>query len=219
MLATLLIWLSVAVAVLALTDLFLSTAQKDWLSNAVLKLWSILDEAKAWSFADWLKEPRPIWWLAISFGLLIGIHEAWQNWTTEHERVLAEHLQWVPWLRLLELTLYTVFVTLLARVIFARLSKFTSGRLATSAALLWLIVLAGMLSIVLLTRRTDFGWFQVTSLMLLGVPSFVFLCLLMILVARALAYIGSAILYVGEFIVHRIAEYPKGPVLAISAFF
>jgi hypothetical protein len=58
MLATLLIWLSGAVAVLALLDLFLSKTQKAWLSNAVIKAWSILDEAKEWSFTDWLKMPK-----------------------------------------------------------------------------------------------------------------------------------------------------------------
>src|SRR6516164_116699 len=60
MLATLLIWLSVAVAVLALADLFLSQAQKTWLSDALIKTWSVLDEAKSWSFADWLKKPSSL---------------------------------------------------------------------------------------------------------------------------------------------------------------
>lgn len=77
MLATLLIWLSVAVAVLTLLDLFLSKAQKDWLSNAVLKLWIILDEARGWSFADWLKQPRATWWLAVSLGLFTGTSIVW----------------------------------------------------------------------------------------------------------------------------------------------
>jgi len=72
MLATLLIWLSVAVAVLALADLFLSQAQKTWLSDALIKTWSVLDEAKSWSFADWLKKPRAMWWLAASMALLMS---------------------------------------------------------------------------------------------------------------------------------------------------
>src|SRR5215510_8281325 len=72
MLGTLLIWLSVAVAILAIVDLFLSDSQKAWLSNAVIKTWNILDEGKGWSFADWLKRPRAKWWLALSLGLLLG---------------------------------------------------------------------------------------------------------------------------------------------------
>ena len=43
------------------------------------------------------------------------------------------------------------------------------------------------------------------------------LCLLAIFLSIALAYLASAFLYVGEFAVRRIAEYPKGPVLALSA--
>ena len=73
MLATLLFWLSVAVALLALIDLLLSTDQKNRLDTASVKLWSILDEAKGWSFADWLKEPRATRWLAVSLGIVGGI--------------------------------------------------------------------------------------------------------------------------------------------------
>jgi hypothetical protein len=39
------------------------------------------------------------------------------------------------------------------------------------------------------------------------------------LLALMLAYVASAALSVFEFLVRRIAEYPKGPVLALSAFF
>src|SRR5262249_23046738 len=83
MLATLLIWLGVAVAALALVDVFLSKAQKDWLDTASIKLWSILDEARGWSFADWLKQPRATWWLAVSLGLFMGILTAWSVWSFE----------------------------------------------------------------------------------------------------------------------------------------
>jgi hypothetical protein len=46
MLATIFIWLSVAVIALGLADILLSKTQKEWLSNAVLKLWGALDEAR-----------------------------------------------------------------------------------------------------------------------------------------------------------------------------
>src|SRR6516225_6033863 len=84
MLATLLIWLSVAVAVLALLDLFLSKAQKTWLSNVVIKAWNILDEARRWSFLDWLKNPRARWWLALSLALVLGlVFNVWQIFLLE----------------------------------------------------------------------------------------------------------------------------------------
>jgi hypothetical protein len=213
MLATLLIWLSVAVAVLALVDLFLSTAQKDWLSNVVLKLWSILDEAKGWSFADWLKEPRSTWWLAGSFGLLYCIYQVWLD--MRHQQTPEE------WPYLLVLVIPGFIFAMVMRPIFARLLKFTSGkalfRKLATIALLTLIANAVLIPILALT---GVEWIFIPGLLLLGIPSFfVLLCLLTILVARVLAYLFSAILYVGEFLVRRIAEYPKGPVLAISVFF
>src|SRR5215510_11058813 len=80
MLGTLLIWLSVAVAILAIVDLFLSDSQKTWLSNAVIKTWNVLDEAKGWSFADWLKEPRAAWWLAMALSVAswVGVFGDWK---------------------------------------------------------------------------------------------------------------------------------------------
>jgi len=50
MVATLLLCLSVGLAVLTFADLFLSEKQKEWLSKTVIRVWSILDEARGWSF-------------------------------------------------------------------------------------------------------------------------------------------------------------------------
>lgn len=57
------------------------------------------------------------------------------------------------------------------------------------------------------------------SLIIMAPTSLVLLCLVMIFAALAVAYVGSGGLIVGEFVVRRIAEYPKGPILALSAFF
>src|SRR6516225_5487728 len=133
MLATLLIWLSVAVAVLALADLFLSQAQKTWLSNALIKTWSVLDEAKSWSFADWLKKPTAMWWLAASMALLISAGFILQQvlmmkWL---EREIAQ--QGAPEYALhlddfLKAAVFGIIVLFIARLIFARLLRFTSAK-------------------------------------------------------------------------------------------
>jgi hypothetical protein len=44
--ATLFIWLSAGLAVLMLADLLLSEKQKEWLSKTVIRVWSVLDEAR-----------------------------------------------------------------------------------------------------------------------------------------------------------------------------
>jgi len=230
MLATLLIWLSAAVAVLALADLLLSKAQKDWLSNAVIKIWSVLDEAKAWSFADWLKNPRARWWFAISVGLLMGVQQAWSIITEESGEylrpdVFGDALRNSPLIISLLAAWTAILVALLSRPIFARLLDFTSRKsLAlrlTVFSLFALIVFVIMtLTLGLSEQSSIFPVILIASLLVLGLPALlVLLCVLTILFALGLAYVASAVLYVGEFVVRRIAEYPKGPVLALSALF
>src|SRR5262249_50717753 len=129
MLATILIWLSAAVAVLALADLFLSKAQKDWLSNAVIKIWNVLDEAKAWSLADWLKNPRARWWFAISIGLVMGVQQAWSISTEENGEylrpdVFGDAVRNNPLTISLLAASAAILFTLLSRPIFARLLDF-----------------------------------------------------------------------------------------------
>jgi hypothetical protein len=55
--------------------------------------------------------------------------------------------------------------------------------------------------------------------LVLFILSVLFLCTYVIIISIVLAYVATALLYVGEFAVRRIAEYQKGPVLALSAIF
>jgi hypothetical protein len=123
MLATLLIWLCAAVAVLKLVDLFLSPAQKTWLSNAVIKTWNVLDEAKAWTFADWLKRPSAIWWLAVSLTLLSMCFQLWLE--RAREKLPADYTSSGPLQTFLNTAFIGIIVLLMARLIFARLLRFT----------------------------------------------------------------------------------------------
>jgi len=233
MLATLLIWLSVAVAVLALADLFLSQAQKTWLSNALIKTWSVLDEAKSWSFADWLKKPRAMWWLAASMALLISAGFILQQvlmmkWL---EREIAQ--QGAPEYALhlddfLKAAVFGIIVLFIARLIFARLLRFTSakqlfGRLViifSFAAIAFYLLGIALDKLAFLDGGNAWKTIFAVILIFLFTPVFlVLLCVLAIFLSLAMAYVATAILSVGEFVVRRIAEYPKGPVLAVSAFF
>src|SRR5262245_1382354 len=73
MLATLTIWLTVAVAGLAVAEIFLSKADKARLSNKVTDAWNVLDDIKAWSFDDWyINTQRVTGWLATAVGVVIG---------------------------------------------------------------------------------------------------------------------------------------------------
>src|SRR5258708_1243622 len=231
MLATLLIWLSAAVAVLALADLLLSKAQKDWLSNAVIKIWSVLDEAKAWSFADWLKNPRARWWFATSVGLLMGVQQARSIITEESGEylrpdVFGNAVRNSPLIISLLAAWTAILFALLARPIFARLLDFTSRKSLALRLTVFSLFAVIVLVIMALTLGLSeqalsepiFTVILIASIFVVGIPALLVpLCVLTVLFALALAYVASAILYVGEFVVRRIAEYPKGPVLALSA--
>jgi hypothetical protein len=109
--------------------------------------------------------------------------------------------------------IYGVVFTLIARLIILALSKFTDdiGEMCMAALTFGGIALFG---VVYLGERTHFLIIAPFAIVLTGFVT----SAITILFARVLAYMASALLYVGEFIVRRIAEYPKGPVLAISAF-
>jgi hypothetical protein len=220
MLATLVIWLCAAVAVLKLLDLFLSPAQKTWLSNAVIKTWNVLDEAKAWSFADWLKKPRAIWWLAVSLTLLLICFQLWLERT--REKLPSDFTLPGPLQTFLNTALIGIIVLLMARLIFARLPRFTSmtqlsGRL--SIILICVGIVYALLGISIDKLLNEHSTVALILMLVFAPVTIALLCVLVIFLSMAMAYLASAILYVGEFVVRRIAEYPKGPVLALSTCF
>jgi hypothetical protein len=199
MLGTLLIWLSVAVAILAIVDLFLSDSQKAWLSNAVIKTWNILDEAKGWSFADWIKKPRATWWLAVGLGLLLGSFLGIVNWLTELYLGRADdNWSWVVAVGYPLTTALILFIfSFLTRRIFAWLLKF--GSLLRIAKILTVVYFVSVLIMTLIMiaifsigesseSPAQWIWLAILFLFLLILPlGLLTWCGLTIFVARGLA--------------------------------
>jgi hypothetical protein len=229
MLGTLVIALSAAVAVLALLDFFLSKAQKEWLSNAVIRMWSILDEARGWSFSDWVKQPRARWWLALSLGifptLLISQSEFLINRFVDKSTATPK-LNWIDIVA--HITAFMIAVPLLFLLAWSLLAWLLQRRKLNLAVILlaasvgYLVVVVFMMLIHGYFTGEGFGpvrhpvliWVQTLA----ALPFLLaFLCALLVLLSIGVAYVASATLYVAEFVVRRIAEYPKGPVLALSA--
>jgi hypothetical protein len=236
MLATIFIWLSVAVIALGLADILLSKTQKEWLSNAVLKLWGALDEAKGWSFADWLKKPRAKWWFAVTVGLGLAILEAvfvfvWHDLFAEWraQRRGTEPLKLDVFGRLFAAlwagAFVWAFIVYVTRPIFAWLLQFSSTKHLSNKLVISLLGASAalFLSTFFLDELLQGGgvYHVVGNILLtLTLPlGLLFLCAATIFISMAMGYAASGALYVGEFVVRRIAEYPKGPVLAISALF
>ena len=69
----------------------------------------------------------------------------------------------------------------------------------------------------------DVGFGDYIALFVVGVfciaSTILFTTWAALFVPFVLAYLLSPILFISEFVVRRIAEYPKGPLLALSAFF
>src|SRR5262245_2296454 len=232
MLATLLIWVSAGIAALALADMLLSDKQKEWLSNAVIRVWSVLDEARGWSFSDWLGQPRARWWLAVSLGiftaLLISQSDFLINRFVKSTATPTPKLNWIEIAGVI--AAYLVSVPLLFLLAWSLLSWLLQRRSLNLAVILF-SALFGYLAVIVCmglihgyftgegfgpVRHEGLRWVQT----ILALPFLLaFLCTLLVFLSIAVAYVASAILYVSEFVVRRIAEYPKGPVLALSAFF
>lgn len=225
MLTSLLITLSVAVAILALLDLFLSDAQKKWLAVVATIIWSILDEAKAWSFSEWLKNPRATWWFAVSLALFSAIFGTWTE--LYGERSGDQN----PMIVTIGQALSGIFLVTVSRPLFGIIFRFKSKKeLARRGCLASLLSLAGLILAGLIIALFEsapelppltepYSRAQTIASLLFIASSLLFACMLTLCLSVALAYIASLLLFIGEFFVRRIAEYPKGPVLALSAFF
>jgi hypothetical protein len=210
MLASALIVLSLTVTVLAVLDFLLSEAQKKVVADGAIATWNVLDEAKKLSFTDWLKKPRTNRWLAITFGFSCALYGG---------AVLEFGSPYMGWILILftSVTTFLLFA-LITLPIFSQLLKLDTR--------VWYMLIAVGVVYVPCSFLVSPGWPEwppplgYSAIML--VMLFMFLVLfasLMISIARILAYVASGVLFAGELIVRRIAEYPKGPIIAISAIF
>jgi hypothetical protein len=226
MLASALIVLSLTVTALAVLDFLLSEPQKKVIADAVIATWNVLDEARKWSFSDWLKNPRASWWLAITLGLFFGVFQvATMNRMMGRVQEDASEVfapAKMPWPAMLFVAAFTLLIiTAITRPIFSRLLKL-------GKRLWYVIAIAGALYALALiplvhdekNKDNEFPTIAFAVFMIVGIPaSIIIIVSFTIFFARFLAYLASGVLFVGELIVRRIAEYPKGPIIATSAIF
>jgi hypothetical protein len=226
MLTSVLLSLSVAVALLSILDFCLSATQKKRVEDFVVKVWNILDEAKGWSFSDWLKNPRASWWFAISFALLLAAYQLWMMnyiWALQRRAHINEFANDSPYklwfISLFVAAIAFAFFTFVARPIFAWLLKFNKPLVYVFLAAGAAYALA-FFTLVHYDKSDTFQGVALSFYIIIGFPSgLLLLVTLFIGFARSLAYAATVILFVGEFLVRRIAEYRKGPIIALSVLF
>jgi hypothetical protein len=210
MAADVLIGLSTAIFALALLEIFLSEEQKRSLANGVLQIWNVLDEIKRRSYLEWFRRgksiPKVLFVLAICLVSLLLLFVA-SGRSTE-----AEYLFFVA-----AICIAIPFILLTAWFVISRLLE----PLGAFETLVRIVLLA---LILYLPAWIGKGIEVVTDSYFLNVVAtalaiYAYAMLLIWFVATAplvFAYALTAVLWTCEFVVRRIAEYPKGPLLAVS---
>jgi len=219
MTADALFFLSLSVGIFAIADIMLSNVQKDRISASVVRIWYSLDSWKRFVGREHSKRWK--WWFkaAILVGLVVGFlfevliyfslsrYTAWPIPDTGYVSILAT---------------VTIFILTAPPALYLLLLSRSISDLGFRAfvilfAILLIVVVLNFL--VALVYRVVGGQPPDASLFALGsmVSTFPVAGLLniVLLIYLPLAIARGALFGV-EFVVRRLAEYPKGPMLAIS---
>jgi hypothetical protein len=239
-LANLLLVLGIVIFVLTVSDILLSDDQKKTLDLLSVRVWSVLDDLRRTSLTDWLKRPivrklifavllawpsiplvlfyrsimrsafpldrdsseteadpvptatihvDPQWieFIALAIGAFLGIYVAW--------KVITRILTRQSWIHP-TLALTMIVLTLGSLYFFGSGHTYTRGYFINNY-----FVAVAFFTVVC------FAFSFIESLILAWILS---------VMPLALSIIASVLLRITEFIARRIAEYPKGLVLALS---
>jgi hypothetical protein len=216
--------LSAFVGTLALVDFFLTDVQKRKLSDAVLSVWNWLDDMKKRTFVEWLKRPRA----QLIFLSAVGVTFSVSTFPIT-SGLLDDKLGFIVLVACLSCS--TPAALWIGPKIFASISRSHTQQERLIHAMnpivvpFWLTMGAAVALVFLSTWvpvPASSSYFAVLAILVLLyallVGSAVITVFMLYLMLPVLAA-GMLAFYLGiiEFIVRRIAEYPKGPVLALSA--
>jgi hypothetical protein len=204
MVGSTLITLGTIVSVLVLIDMFLARTYKESLSKVVLRMWFWLDELKRHSLLTWMHKPKVqlalIGFAYICSSAFMGLMRAGNPFvigcllfiavTARPLMNLALRLGWPVQFGLLGL--FSVQVTHTEYVL-----EFASAAIKWIGEDHWWVYIAVLIPVFLL-------WFYTI---------FLFITVSPMVICQA----ATAVVWLVELFVRRIAEYPKGPVLALSA--
>jgi len=227
------IFIAVSVFVTTVLDMFLSSKQKTWIEDHLIRLWHFLSEAKQYSLIGWLRHRcGVITWSAV---LLATALTGWMFRSALMPLPQVSAL--IPALVIFGLGLWfgrkVVRVTLNATSLpwaVSRASIFLIIALAPFtifAAIVWLFEpafrsMATSFATSIATNQGDLGsalfalayvWTYVLSVQWTALALIFWIS---VAVPLSAIYALTVFTFILEFIVRRLAEYPKGPVLAGS---
>ena len=210
-LANCIIVLSVIVAFLASFDLLTSPNQKAAIANQTLKLWNWLDESKRLSFLQVLRRRRTRIMLSAAAAVILA---TWLVVTSIHDNLLdfsAIVFIFAGCCIVSALIYLTVTFTLTPQSLTGIFVRATLILLVAIAPIIHqrYFPMGEQLSVLYVHFRTG------ELLAILAASVFVFFWL-WVAVPLLFIFLITCTLIVGEFIIRRIAEYPKGVILAAS---
>jgi hypothetical protein len=223
--------LSSFVGILALLDLLLSEQQKQMIQDQTIRFWAWLDELKKLRFADWFRN-RPA-------RILLGLMAGAIVFTCVNPILLLPVLIMfsfatgeagvfilVPLFIILLILMVLFWLWLGSRIIATLLRPSNKYRVIGRAVIIGVLLLSMPIVSYLTFERLPENW---GSSLFVYIPLLVTLLFvgfggvfLLVYWAAAVipllfAYTATVLLYTLELVVRRIAEYPKGPILGISA--
>lgn len=206
MISTLLLYLGMGVGLLTLLDMFLSNDQKATIERWSIAMWHWIDSVKRLSFMNWFRRrgPRNLVPIVASFLIVIaflGLHEIGL------------------------VLLYGVVGAIVARLLLELLLRARTRRGFVLRASISLVVPAIPVALFILFIQTidpDSGFWAINLVIVIVLTLFISLAFAFWVIAMlpfVIAVVATIGLSVAEFVARRIAEYPKGPILAASAIF
>jgi hypothetical protein len=222
---------AIAVFVLRLLEILLNDKQKQWLADRTIGAWHWLAEAKRNSLLNWLQGyRRPIVWTGV---ILVSFYMAWA-----FEKALAPITQVIP----IALCIFAVglfFGLKIVRSILRSSSLFRAviratiivGLTLTPAVLFFgsvyafegdFLNLANQYTAASAAHTLTLGLALFALFFIWGLILCIHLTVIAIIFWSVVAlplvviYFASILLFFTEFVVRRIAEYPKGPIFAAS---
>lgn len=223
--------IAIAVFVLTLLDVLLSDKQKQWLDDRTVRVWHWLADAKRKSLLDWLQGHRRL--IAWSGVILVSVYMAWF-----FKKALAPVTQVVP----IALCIFAVGLFFGLKIVRSTLSASSLFRAVVRATIIVGITSAPAVFLFgsvyafqgdLLGLAKEYAAAVAAHTLTLGLALFalffiwgLILCInltvigiifwFVVALPLAVIYLASILLFCSEFIVRRIAEYPKGPIFAAS---
>jgi hypothetical protein len=219
-LANLVIVLSVVVGAFALLDIFLNDKQKAKLSDFVTRVWNWLDDARRLRYLDWMRR-KPVKRVAMIAAPLVAVSVIYLLMFLLLDDDDKDFLIWKvfeeSWIFLCSTLaggILTIWIILSARSTHMMMLIAVVILFLLAAPWIDYLLLDQFFLTLMSTPNQSFAFGEAGAFMIIGLMVFPF-CLA-ILVPLTCIYLIVVCLAVGEFIVRRIAEYPKGPILAGS---